>query len=127
MYNTPHCKVSHLKAQNALLCKWKQFCKGDKYRKPLLYAKDEIAKHNITTWITDTTHGFESDEADTKWLLEEFVPMMIESSIEKIIFIITKDSPLIEEIRGQEVALREFFEVELVEKLALNKIFLSHF
>jgi len=117
MYNTPYCKVSHLKTQNAILCEWKQFCKGDDYRKPLLYAKDEIAKHNITTWITDTTHGFESDEADTKWLLEEFMPMMIESSIEKIIFIIAKDSPLMEEIRGQDMALREYFEVKLIESL----------
>jgi len=83
----------------------------------LLYAKDEIAKYNITTWITDTTHGFKNDDADTRWLLEEFVPMMIESSIEKIIFIITGESPLIEEIQGQEVALSEFFEVELVEDL----------
>jgi hypothetical protein len=117
MYNTPYCKIQHLKAQNAILCEWKQFCKDDDYRKPLLYAKDEIAKHNITTWIIDTTHGFESDEADTKWLLDEFMPMMIESSIEKIIFIITKDSPLMEEIRGQEVALSEFFEVKLIESL----------
>jgi len=117
MYNTPYCKIQQLKSQNAILCEWKQFCKGDDYRKPLLYAKDEITKHNITTWITDTTHGFESDEADTKWLLEEFVPIMIESSIEKIIFIIADDSPLMEEIRGQEVALKEFFEVRLIESL----------
>jgi len=117
MYNSDYCKVSHLKAQNTILCEWKQFCKGDDYRKPLLYAKDEIAKHNITTWITDTTHGFESDEADTKWLLEEFMPIMIESSIEKIVFIIADDSPLMEEIRGQEVALKEFFEVKLIESL----------
>jgi len=82
-----------------------------------VYAKDEITKHNITTWITDTTHGFESDEADTKWLLEEFVPIMIESSIEKIIFVIADDSPLMEEIRGQEVALSKFFEVKLIESL----------
>jgi len=117
MYNSDYCKVQHLKAKNAILCEWKQFCKGDDYRNPLFYAKDEIAKHNITTWITDTTHGFESDKADTKWLLEEFVPMTIESSIEKIIFIIEKDSPLMEEIRGQEVALSKFFEVKLIESL----------
>jgi hypothetical protein len=117
MYESDYCKIQYLKAQNAILCEWKQFCKGDDYRNPLLYAKDEIAKHNITTWITDTIHGFESDEADTKWLLEEFVPMMIESSIEKIIFLIASDSPLMEEIRGQKMALREFFEVRLIESL----------
>ena len=47
----------------------------------------EIEKHKIGTWITDTTNGFESEEADTKWLLEEFVPSMISSSIEKILII----------------------------------------
>jgi len=117
MYNSDYCKVQQIKAKNAILCKWKQFCKGDDYRNPLLYAKDKIAKHNITTWITDTTHGFESDEADTKWLLEEFISIMIESSIEKIIFVIADDSPLMEEIRGQEMALSKFFEVRLIENL----------
>ncbi|HFU77480.1 MAG TPA: hypothetical protein ENK68_03150 [Epsilonproteobacteria bacterium] len=116
-YNTPYCKVQHLKAQNAILYQWKHFCKGDDYREPLRYAQVEINKHNISTWITDTTHGFESEESDTKWLLEEFVPMMIESSIEKIIFIISLKSPLMEEIRGQEMALKAYFEVELIEDL----------
>jgi len=117
MYNSDYCKLQHLKAQNAILCEWKEYCNGDDYREPLLYAKDEIVKYNITTWITDTTHGFKNDDADTRWLLEEFVPMMIESSIKKIIFIIASESPLIEEIRGQEVVLREYFEVKLIESL----------
>ena len=115
MYNTKFCKITHLKKENAILCKWKQFCNGDDYRNPLRYAQEEINKHNITTWITDTTNGFESEDTDTQWLLEEFMPSMIESSIEKIIFIIANDSPLMEEIRGQEVALSEYFEVLLVE------------
>ena len=117
MYNTQYCQIQHLKAKNAILCQWKQLCKGDDYRDPLRYATQEIEKHQITTWITDTTNGFESEEADTKWLLEEFVQSMIISSIEKVIFIIANDSPLMEEIKGQEVALSQFFEVELVENL----------
>ena len=116
-YSTPYCKIQYLKEQNAILCKWKQFCKGDDYRDPLKFAAQEIKKYQISTWITDTTHGFKSEEADTKWLLEEFVPSMISSSIEKVIFIIADDSPLMDEIKGQEVALNEFFEVELVEDL----------
>ena len=116
MYNTPYCQLQHLKAKNAILCKWKQFCKGDDYRNPFKYAMQEIKKHQIGTWITDTTYGFESEEADTQWLLEEFVPSMISSSIKKVVFIIANDSPLMDEIKGQEVALSEFFEVELVEK-----------
>ena len=117
IYNTPYCQLQHLKAQNAILCRWKQFCKGDDYRNPFKYAMQEIEKHQISTWITDTTYGFESDKADTQWLLEEFVPSMIESSIKKVIFIIADDSPLMKEISAQKVALSQFFEVELVESL----------
>ena len=117
IYNTPFCQLKYLKEKNAILCEWKQFCKGDDYRDPLKFATQEIAKHQISIWITDTTHGFKSEEADTKWLLEEFMPSMISSSIEKVIFIIADDSPLMDEIKGQEVALNEFFEVELVEDL----------
>ncbi len=118
MYNTPYCRLNHLKEKNAILCQWKQFCKGNDYRDPLKYAVKEIEKHQINTWITDTTHGFESTEADTKWLLEEFVPSMINSSIKKVVFIIADDSPLMGEIKGQEVALSAYFEVVLVEHLS---------
>ena len=117
MYNSKYCQLRHLKEQNAILCEWKAFCKGDDYRKPLKFATQEIKKLQISTWITDTTNGFESEETDTQWLLEEFVPSMISSSIEKVVFIIANDSPLIDEIKAQQVALSEFFEVELVESL----------
>ena len=117
MYNTPYCKVEYLKEKNAIFCEWKEFCKEDDYRNPLRYGAELIAEHKPTIWITDTTHGFESDEVDTKWLIEEFMPQMIESSIKKVVFVINNDSPLMDEILGQEEALGAFFEVELVEKL----------
>ena len=117
MYETKYCKVEYQKNKNAIFCEWKQFCKGDEYRNPLRYGAELIEKYKPTTWITDTTNGFESEEADTKWLLEEFVPKMIESSIEKIIFVIKSDSPLMGEILGQKKALGEFFEVLLLESL----------
>jgi len=117
MYNTQYCKIVYQKEKNAIFCQWKQFCKGDEYRNPLRYGAELIEKHKPSTWITDTTNGFESEEADTKWLLNEFIPKMIESSIEKIIFIIKNDSPLMDEILGQKEPLGEFFEVVLVESL----------
>ena len=118
IYNSPYCQLQHLKEQNTILCRWKQFCQGDDYRNPLKHASKEIEKHQISTWITDTTNGFESTKANTKWLLEEFIPIMIDSSIKKVVFIITDDSPLLDEIEGQAVALREFFEVEFLDTLS---------
>jgi len=117
MYNTQYCKVEYQKEKNAIFCQWKEFCKGDDYRNPLRHGAELILKYQPQTWITDTTNGFESEEADTMWLLEEFMPKMIKSSIEKIIFIIKNDSPLMDEIRGQQKPLKEFFKVEFVESL----------
>lgn len=37
------------------------------------------------------------------------MPLMIEGSVKKVIFIIAEDSPLQDEVAGQAVALREFF------------------
>ena len=117
MLNTPYCQIQHLKEKNAILLEWKQFCKGEEYRKPFRHGLELIKKHNITTWITDTTNGFENEEADSVWLLQEIMPQFIESSLEKIVFIIADDSPLMGEILGQKEALEAFFEVELVHKI----------
>ena len=117
MFDSPYCKVTYLQEKDAVLCQWKQFCQGYDYRNPFRYGAKLIEKYRPTVWITDTTHGFENEAADTQWLLEEFVPQMIESSIEKIVFIIKNDSPLMDEIVGQKEVLGAFFEVELMEKL----------
>jgi hypothetical protein len=117
MYETQYFTVKYLQEKNAIFCEPKQFCKGDDYRNPFRYGAELIEKYTPITWITDTTYGFENEEADTRWILEEFVPKMIESSIEKIVFIIKKDSPLMDEILEQTKALEVFFEVELVENL----------
>ena len=114
MYETKYAKVEYLKDKNAILCVWKQFCKDDNYRNPFRYGAELIKKYQPTTWITDTTYGFENEDDDTKWLLEEFIPKMIDSSIGKIIFIIEEDSPLMGEIMGQKEALSKFFDVDLV-------------
>ena len=117
MYNSDFCQVTYDLKKDVVLCRWKQFCKGEDYKAPLRYGLKLIAKHQPKIWITDTTNGFESDPEDTAWLLESFLPQTIESSIEKVVFIIAPDSPLMAEIEGQAVALREFFEVALVEKI----------
>jgi hypothetical protein len=114
-YETQYAKVAYQKEKNAIFCRWKQFCRGDNYRNPFRYGAELIEKHKATTWITDTNNGFKNEEEDTKWLLEVFMPKMIESSIKKIIFVIKKNSPLMDEILGQKEALGEFFEVELLE------------
>lgn len=117
IYETAFCKVTYLQNYNAIFCQWKQFCKADDYRNPLEYGLKLINKKQATTWITDTTNGFENEAEDTAWLLENFMPKVIESSCDTIIFIIKKDSPLKDEIDGQAKALSQYFNVRQIEKL----------
>lgn len=76
-----------------------------------------INEKNATLWITDTTNGFENEQEDTQWLLENFLPKVLESSCSTIVFIIKKDSLLIDEINEQTKALSQFFNVVQIEKL----------
>jgi hypothetical protein len=117
MYETKFCKVTYLQKYNAVFCQWKQFCKADDYRNPFEYGLKLIHEKNATVWITDTTNGFENESEDTVWLLESFMPKIIESSCDSIVFIIKKDSPLKDEIDGQTKALSEYFNVRQIEKL----------
>lgn len=117
MFESDFCNVTYTIDQNAILCRWKKFCSGDDYREPLKYGLELIFKHNASTWITDTTNGFESEADDTRWLVEDFLPQTIGSSIKNIVFIMRDDSPLRDEIEGQAAALKEYFDVEIVKSL----------
>ena len=117
MYESIFCKVQYLEEKNAILCEWKQFCHGEDYREPFYFALELIKVKQIHTWITDTTNGFENEEVDTQWLLEEYMPQLIQSSVKKIVFIIGKESLLMNEIEEQVQSLKDFFDVELLESL----------
>ncbi len=66
----------------------------------------------------NTSYGFENDEADSKWLIEEFIPQTIDGSCKNIIFIMKDDSPLRDKIYTQKEALSQHFDVKIVESLA---------
>ncbi len=85
---------------------------------------DFSGHYSATTWITDTNNGFKNNEADSKWLIEEFIPKTIDSTCKNIIFIMRDDSPLKDEILFQKEALSEFFNVEIVENLTQKDIIL---
>jgi len=117
VFETEYCKVKYLENQNAVFCQWKQFCNSENYRKPLEFGLKLINEHNASTWITDTTNGFESGPEDTLWLIETFMPKAIDSPCKSIAFIIEEDSPLKEEIEQQSAALSQYFKVQKVDSL----------
>jgi|GEM_PF-879763 len=116
-FKSKFCKVEYVEDLNAVHCQWREKCSFDDYREPLEYGLQLIHKHNAKVWITDTTHGFESEVEDTQWLLENFIPKSIESSCDTIYFIIDDNSPLQNEIGGQSKALSQHFNTKCIRNL----------
>ena len=116
-YSSDFCEVSYLEDKGAVLCRWKQFCQGDEYQNPLLFGLKILNETRCQTWITDTKNGFENRADDTRWLLEEYLPKTIDSSCERIVFLMKRESPLKDEIAQQAEALGQYFDVCIVESL----------
>lgn len=117
MFETQFCSVKYLKEIDAVLCSWKKYCSHDDYREPLKYGLKLMNENSATTWITDTTNGFESTQEDNQWLATEFTPQAINSSCKTIVFIIKNNSPFKDEIELHSQILRQFFEVKQAEQL----------
>ncbi len=121
MFESKFCKVEYLQNINAVLCTWKKYCEFKDYREPLQYGLKLINQNSATTWITDTSNGFESKSEDNQWLASEFSPQAKNSTCRKVVFIIKNNSPLKNEIKLHAQLLKQFFEVDLVEKLEYIK------
>lgn len=117
MYKSEFCEVSYLEDLNVVFVKWKKFCRGEDYRKPLLYAIDIMKEHENCNYVADTRDGFEDEEEDTKWIFHEFIPRSAEAGCRYIFFIISRDNTLKEELEGQSVEMRKYFKVKAVFSL----------
>ena len=117
LMETEFCKIEHIKDLDAVLCSWKKYCSNDDYRNPLKYGLELINQTNATTWIADTTNGFEGTKEDSQWLATEFGPQAINSTCKTIVFIIKENSPLKNEIELHSQILKQFFEVKIVDRL----------
>ena len=116
-YKSEYCEVSYLKEKDAIFCKWLQKCSAEKYKEPLKCGLELLKILNATTWITDTTNGFENEREDSEWLMKEFIPQTIASNCKRVVFIIDENSPLKEEIDEQSKVLGKYFEVLQVKQL----------
>ena len=73
MYKSEFCDVKYDEHNNIVIVKWKKFCSGENYRKPLRYALEIMKKYDNCNYVADTRDGFENDPEDTKWLFDVFI------------------------------------------------------
>ena len=118
MYNSEFCDVKYDEENNLVFVKWKKFCCGEDYRRPLRHAIEIIAAHEDCHYAADTRDGFEDDPEDTKWLFESFIPDAYRAGCRYIFFIIDPDNSLKEELEGQSVELKKYFSVEAFYSMA---------
>ena len=111
MYCSEYCDVDYNGELNIVLVKWKKFCRGDDYRLPLLHALEIMKRHHGCHYVADTRSGFENESADTRWLLEEFLPRVAATTCKVIFFIIGRENSLKEELEGQATELGRLFAV----------------
>ena len=111
MYHSEFSDVSYLEDLNVVFVKWKKFCRGEDYRNPLLYALDIMKTHNNCNYVADTRNGFENEPTDTNWLFDVFLPETALTSCKSLFFIIDGDNTLKEELEGQSVEIKKFFDV----------------
>ncbi|WP_029902153.1 hypothetical protein [Prevotella sp. 10(H)] len=125
MYSSEFCDVSYLSDSNVVFVEWKNFCKGNDYRQPLLYAIEVMRANKDCHYMADTRHGFENEEADTLWVFNEFIPLAATTGCKYIIFIIGENNNLKEELEGQSVELKKYFEVKAFFSIEEAKEFLK--
>lgn len=111
MYRSEFCEVTYLPDYNVVFVKWKKFCRGKEYRAPLLHAIEIMKMHEDCHYAADTRDGFENEEADTLWVFDEFIPQAAAAGCKYIFFIIHPDNRLKDELEGQSVELKKFFQV----------------
>ena len=111
MYLSEFSDVHYNADLNIVFVKWKKFCRGDDYRNPLLCALDIMKTHDGCNYVADTRDGFGNDPADTRWLLDIFLPQAALTTCKKIFFIINEDNTLKEELEGQSAELGKMFSV----------------
>lgn len=112
MYNSKYGDVNYDEINNVVFVKWKSFCRGEDYRKPLEEAIRIMSEHPDCHYVADTRDGFEDEEEDTKWVLEVFAQKAFEAGCRYIFFIIDEDNSLKEELEGQSVEFRKYFTVK---------------
>ena len=111
MYRSEFGDVTYLEGLNVVFVKWKRFCRGDDYRKPLIYAIEVMRNHIDCHYVADTRDGFENEEDDTCWVFDVFLPQTALTTCKAIFFIIDNDNKLKEELEGQSVELSKQFDV----------------
>ncbi len=116
MYLSKFCDVKYLKECNVVFVKWKKFCYGEEYRKPLECALEIIKKYNCN-YVADTRDGFENKPEDTKWVSEYFMPKAAEYGCNCIYFIIDESNSLKDELKGQESNFKSIMCFKYIHKL----------
>ena len=112
-FQSDYCHITYLTNDKVVLLTWKEFCSGEDYRKPVLYALELLKEYNGSNLVVDARNGFEDEKADVEWAFTEFIPEMAKTTCKTVTFIMNE----VNEIEGEmDMWTREFSKYFTVRK-----------
>lgn len=116
IFETEYARVEYIPADNAVLLKWKKFCRIDDYRRPTIFAAELLHKHGGCDFIIDARRGFEDDKADVVWGFEVLLPYMAKSGCKRCVFILEAVNEIEGEMDLWTAEFMKYFKVDRVTR-----------
>lgn len=113
-YSSPYCTVNYIAEENIVFLVWKQFCCGEEYRAPTLFAVDLLRRFPNSTFVTDARNGFEDSKEDVAWGFSKLLPAMAKTECKQAIFIMNQINEIEEEM---DMWTKEFLKYFAVKKV----------
>ena len=113
-FDSQFCKVTYIARDNIVLLTWKKICCFEDYRKPTLYALEELRKHDGCNFVIDARNGFEDEKEDIVWGFSTLLPAMAETSCSKVVFIMDKINEIQDEMNMWTKEFMKYFSVKTV-------------
>ncbi len=115
MLLSDHCDVLYATELNCVFIKWKKYCEGEDYRKPLLHAADILRQHDGCNVVMDIRESMGFSDSDTAWLHEIFSVAAYNSGCRHFFFIRNNSSTDTRWLDDQAALLQRSFSVRCCE------------
>lgn len=113
-FDSEFCNVKYVEEVNVVMITWKKFCCYDNYRKPTMFAKEQLKKHQNSNLIIDARNGFEDEKADVEWAFSVLLPAMAGTDCNIVVFIMEEVNKIEAEMDMWSKEFSKYFRVEKV-------------
>lgn len=90
-YENDKISVSYDEELQLGMAVWKGFVGSKEFRATALRMLDFVTEHGITRWLSDRRHMKAIRQQDQQWTVEEFIPKMLKSPLQRMATVVSED------------------------------------